>query len=289
MPLAVFSTAGTTPRLGKVFSDAMIDLSVAAPALPSSVREFLAAGAPALDLFNAVDASSSALIELGDVRLHAPVPDPEKFLAIGMNYRAHVDEGVSIGYAAPTGQLWFNKQVSCINGPYDDVAMPRVSDHLDHEVELGVVIGKTCRHVPVADARSVIGGYMIVNDVSVRDWQKRSQTMTLGKSFDTHGPTGPWLTLDSELADPHALTLRMLINGEERQCASTGEMTHNIFEQIAHLSTVMTLKPGDILATGTPSGVGVAHKPPRFLHVGDVMRAEIEGLGHIENRVASEA
>jgi len=129
---------------------------------------------------------------------------------------------------------------------------------------------------------------MIANDVSVRDWQKRSQTMTLGKSFDTHGPVGPWLTLDHEIEDPMNLSLRMLINGEERQSDKTAHMVHNIYEQIAYLSTVMTLKVGDILATGTPSGVGLARTPPSFLKAGDVMRVEIEKLGHIENRVVAE-
>jgi 2-keto-4-pentenoate hydratase/2-oxohepta-3-ene-1,7-dioic acid hydratase in catechol pathway len=134
----------------------------------------------------------------------------------------------------------------------------------------------------------MIGGYMVANDVSVRDWQKRSQTMILGKGWDTHGPIGPWLTLDEEVGDPHALRMRMLLNGEERQNDLTGHMIHNIYEQIAYLSTVMTLKPGDILSTGTPSGVGVAKTPPEFVKVGDVMRVEIDGLGHIESRVVAE-
>jgi 2-keto-4-pentenoate hydratase/2-oxohepta-3-ene-1,7-dioic acid hydratase in catechol pathway len=150
------------------------------------------------------------------------------------------------------------------------------------------VIGRRCRHVTRDDARSVIGGYTVVNDVSARDWQLRTPTHTLGKSFDTHGPIGPWLVLDSEIADPHALEIRMFVNGERRQRGNTGSMIHNIFDQIAYLSTVMTLKPGDILATGTPSGVGAALNPPRFLNPGDVMRVEIDGIGHIENRVVAE-
>jgi 2-keto-4-pentenoate hydratase/2-oxohepta-3-ene-1,7-dioic acid hydratase in catechol pathway len=134
----------------------------------------------------------------------------------------------------------------------------------------------------------VIGGYMVANDVSARDWQLRTPTHTLGKSFDTHGPIGPWLVLDDEIEDPHALDMRMYVNGEERQRGNTGKMIHNIFEQIAYLSIVMTLNPGDILATGTPSGVGAALTPPRFLEPGDVMRVEIDGVGHIENRVIAE-
>jgi 2-keto-4-pentenoate hydratase/2-oxohepta-3-ene-1,7-dioic acid hydratase in catechol pathway len=159
---------------------------------------------------------------------------------------------------------------------------------LDYEAELAAVIGRACRHVAVEDARSVIGGYMVANDVSARDWQLRTPTHTLGKSFDTHGPIGPWLVLDDEIENPHALDMRMYVNGEERQRGNTGKMIHNIFEQIAYLSTVMTLKPGDILATGTPSGVGAALTPPRFLEPGDVMRVEIDGVRYIENRVIAE-
>ena len=287
MPLAVFSQ-GDSPRLGKVFGDSLMDLSVAAPRLPGSVIAFLNAGDPARQIFDAVDRDAGALIALAEVRLHAPIPDPEKFLAIGMNYGAHGDEARKLGIDVPKYQLWFNKQVSCINGPYDDVVLPAVSEKLDYEAELAVVIGRTCRNVAPEDARSVIGGYMVCNDVSARDWQLRTATMTLGKSFDTHGPTGPWLTLPNELADPQDLTLRTLVNGEERQRDNTSGMIHDIAAQIAYLSQVMTLKPGDILATGTPSGVGVAREPAVFLQVGDVVRIEIEGLGHIENVVVAD-
>lgn len=287
MPIASFSTGGPQ-RLGKVVGDALIDLSVAAPGLPGDMIAFLEAGEAALDVFRGVPDDALGRIPLSEVKLHQPVARPEKFLAIGMNYGEHAKEAVDLGFDVPEYQIWFNKQVSCLNGPFDDVVMPAASDNLDYEAELAVVIGRTCRHVSVADARSVIGGYMVANDVSVRDWQKRTGTMTLGKSWDTHGPVGPWLTLDHELQDPHALQMRMLVNGEERQNDNTGGMIHDIFDQISYLSTVMTLKPGDILATGTPSGVGLARKPPVFLKVGDVMRVEIDGLGHIENRVVAE-
>lgn len=159
---------------------------------------------------------------------------------------------------------------------------------MDYEAELGVVIGTRCRHVSAADAASVIAGYLVVNDVSVRDWQMRSPTMTLGKSFNTHGPIGPWIVTADEVPDPHALRLRMYVNGELKQDAITGEMIYNIWDQIAYLSTVMTLEPGDLIATGTPSGVGVAMKPPQFRKPGDVMRVEIDGIGHIENICAHE-
>lgn len=287
MPIAVFSDSRPR-RLGKVFGDALIDLSVAAPELPDNIVDFLKAGPQARAAYDSVGPDAPGRLALADVRLKAPVPNPEKFLAIGMNYGAHAKEAQSLGYEVPAYQIWFNKQVSCINGPYDDIVMPKVSTDLDYEAELGVVIGQTCRHVAAEDARSVIAGYLVCNDVSVRDWQKRTGTMTLGKSFDTHGPIGPWLTLDDEIADPLDLDIRCLVNGEEKQSDNSGNMIHNIYEQIAYLSTVMTLKPGDLIATGTPSGVGVAKTPPEYVKVGDVMRIEIESLGHIEARVVAE-
>lgn len=286
MPLVRFSYDGRA-RLGKLFSDHVVDLTNAAPNLPTTVIDFLAAGESAREAFDAVGDGKVA-IPLADLRLLPPVPRPEKYLGIGMNYRDHAAEAARAGVATPPFQVWFNKQVSCIVGPFDDVIKPRVSEKLDYEAELAVVIGRTCRHVAVEDARAVIGGYMVANDVSARDWQLRTPTHTLGKSFDTHGPIGPWLVLDDEVEDPHGLELRMYVNGERRQRGNTDEMIHNIFEQIVYLSTVMTLKPGDILATGTPSGVGAALDPPRFLEPGDVMRVEIDGIGHIENRVVAD-
>jgi len=152
---------------------------------------------------------------------------------------------------------------------------------------LGVVIGKRCRHVSRDDAPSVIAGYLVCNDVTARDWQFRSPTYTLGKSFDTHGPIGPWITTADEVDDPHALTLSLTLNGEERQRSSTGDMIYDIYDQIAYLTQVMTLEPGDVLATGTPAGVGIAEN--RFMKPGDVVRVTVDGLGFIENRFANEA
>ncbi|CAN5377560.1 fumarylacetoacetate hydrolase family protein [soil metagenome] len=287
MKLVTFSRRGRT-SIGKVVGNAVIDLPASDRTLPSSMRELLNGGAELLDRARKLDVERAASYPLSDVRLEAPIPDPSKYLAIGMNYRKHVAEAEKLGLKVPDSQVWFNKQVSCINGPFDSVHMPKVSDKLDYEAELGVVIGKRCRHVSARDARSVIAGYTVCNDVSVRDWQQRSPTMMLGKSFNTTGPIGPWIVTDDEVVDPHALSMRMLINGVEKQAAVTGEMIFNIYEQIAYLSTVMTLEPGDLLATGTPSGVGVAMDPPQFLSVGDVMRVEIDGIGAIENVVIAE-
>ncbi len=287
MKLVTFSCRGHL-SIGKIIGDQVVDLPASDASLPATMRELLAGGAAMMQRARDVDAGKAVTYPLADVRLEATVPNPSKFLAIGMNYAKHAAEARQLGVQVPDTQVWFNKQVSCVNGPFDPVHMPRVSDNLDYEAELCVVIGKRCRHVSAADARSVIAGYMVTNDVSVRDWQKRSATMTLGKSFNTTGPIGPWLVTDDDVADPHNLNMRMLLNGQVKQEVNTGEMVHNIYEQIAYLSTVMTLEPGDLLATGTPSGVGVAMTPPQWVKIGDVMRVEIDGIGHIENVVIAE-
>ena len=274
--------------IGKVEGDRVIDLPANDASLPRTMRELLEAGPEAMARAKAIVASSAHAQPLAAVRLLAPVPNPSKFLAIGMNYRKHVEEATKVGVKTPPTQVWFNKQVSCVNGPDGDVHLPRVSDKLDYEVELCAVIGKRCRHVSREDARSVIAGYMVCNDVSVRDWQLATPTMTVGKSFDTSGPTGPWLVTPDEIADFDSLRLRMWVNGELRQDDYASQMIHDIDAQIAYLSAAFTLEPGDLLATGTPSGVGVAMEPPRFLKAGDLMRAEIDGIGAIENRVVPE-
>jgi 2-keto-4-pentenoate hydratase/2-oxohepta-3-ene-1,7-dioic acid hydratase in catechol pathway len=255
------------------------------PEIGDSMRLLLEQLDTARVAIEAVDAPSFALAE---VTLEAPVADPGKYLAIGMNYQAHADEAAAAGKPVPTSQLWFNKQVTCINGPFAAVDVPKSApDMVDYEAEMGVVIGKRCRHVSRENARSVIAGYFVANDVTARDWQFRSPTFTLGKSFDTHGPIGPWITTDDEIADPHALTMTLELNGEERQRTSTGDMIYDIYEQIAYLTEVMTLEPGDLIATGTPAGVGIAGG--RFMKEGDVVRVAIEGLGAIENRFVNEA
>ena len=223
---------------------------------------------------------------LETVRLLAPV-QPRKYLAIGLNYADHIAES---GMDTPGYPVFFNKQVTCVVGPDDDVHMPRVSSLLDYEGELAVVIARRCRHVPVARAHEVIAGYTIANDVSVRDWQVRSPTMTMGKSFDTHGPLGPWVVTPDELADPHDLRIRTYVNDELRQDGNTREMIYNCFQQIAHLSAAFTLEHGDVIATGTPAGIGAARQPfPQgLLKVGDVVRVEIDGIGELCNTVVEE-
>ncbi|MGJ7505964.1 fumarylacetoacetate hydrolase family protein [Variovorax sp. GT1P44] len=287
MKLITYSHEGKT-SIARLEGDLVIDLPANDASLPTTMLELLKAGPEALAKAKAIATDSARTLPLASVKLLAPVPNPSKFLALGMNYRKHVEEATKVGVKTPPTQVWFNKQVSCINGPHGDVHLPRVSDKLDYEVELCVVIGKRCRHVRREDALDVIAGYMVCNDVSVRDWQLAVPTMTVGKSFDTTGPTGPWIVTPDEIADLDALRLRLWVNDRLRQDDVVGSMIHRVADQIAYLSTAFTLEPGDLLATGTPSGVGVAMEPPSFLKVGDVVRAQIDGLGTLVNRVVAE-
>lgn len=210
---------------------------------------------------------------------------PEKCLAIGLNYKAHAEEFG--GTVAPYPTV-FTKQVSCITGPFAPIHRPRVSEALDYEGEMVLVIGQRCRHVPEARALEVVGGYCVGNDVSVRDWQLQTPQFTMGKSFDTHGPVGPYLTTADEIRDPQALNLQTWVNGELRQESSTALMIFSCAQLIAHLSAAFTLEPGDMIFTGTPAGIGHAMKPPAYLKVGDRVRVAVEGLGEIENVVVAE-
>jgi 2-keto-4-pentenoate hydratase/2-oxohepta-3-ene-1,7-dioic acid hydratase in catechol pathway len=223
---------------------------------------------------------------LEEVRLLAPVL-PRKFLGIGLNYADHIAES---GMQAPEFPVFFNKQVTCVVGPEEEVHMPRVSSLLDYEGELAIVIGARCRHVPAERAHEVIAGYTIANDVSVRDWQLRTPTMTLGKSFDTHGPLGPWIVTPDELGDPHQLPIRTYVNDELRQDGNTRDMIYNCFEQVAHLSEAFTLEPGDVIATGTPAGIGAVRQPfpDGLLKIGDSVRIEIPGIGELRNPIVAE-
>ena len=222
---------------------------------------------------------------LSEVQLLAPVPRPSKFLAVGLNYADHIAE---TGSETPRFPTIFTKQRTCVNNPGGGIEIPLVSKAVDYEGELGVVIGERCRHVSAADAASVIAGYTIVNDVSVRDWQNRTRQFTMGKSFDTHGPMGPALVTGDELGNPHVLGIRTFVNGELRQNSNTEHLIFDCYDIIEYLSTAFTLEPGDVIATGTPSGVAAAMTPQRWLVAGDVVRIEIDGIGSLENTCVPE-
>lgn len=283
MKLARYTYNGKT-SIGKIEGDRIINLHGTGAWLPDDIATLLSS-AEALRQAQQITSAHTGSVPLSEVHLEAPIANPGKFLALGMNYKDHEAEARRAGVPIPASQVWFSKQVSCINGPYDDVHYPAVCERLDYEAELGVVIGKTGRYIDESDALSHVGGYFVANDVTSRDWQARSPTWTLGKSFDTHGPIGPWIVTADEITDPQSLSIRLSVNGEMRQQSSTSLMTYPVARQIAYLSQVMTLNPGDILITGTPAGVGLAMNPPRFLQTGDVVRVEIDGIGHIENRI----
>lgn len=285
MKLLRFEDGGA--KIGAVKGDGVIDL-VAAGCRWTTIRAIAAGGADALDAVSEIVRAADPVLALSDARLLAPIERPGKYLAIGMNYAKHLEEADKLGVARSKHQTWFNKQTTCIAGPYDDID-PGVTEKLDYEVELGAVIGKPAKRVSEAGAREHIFGYVVANDVSARDWQFHTPTFTMGKSFDTHGPIGPWIVTADEVPDPHALALRAYVNGELRQNNNTGQMIHNLWAQIAYLSTAFTLETGDLIATGTPEGVGIGMEPPRFLQPGDVVRCEIDGIGAIENRVIAPA
>jgi 2-keto-4-pentenoate hydratase/2-oxohepta-3-ene-1,7-dioic acid hydratase in catechol pathway len=281
MKLATFTHAGST-RVGVVRGDEIVDLAAAAPDLPTEMVALLEAGDAALE---SAGTASGSTLALADVHLEPPILRPPKILAVGLNYADHVAE---TGMEAPKHPMIFNKQSTSAHPPFDPFHLPRASGLLDYEGELAMVIGKACRHVPRDRAHEVIAGYTIVNDVSVRDWQIRVQTMTMGKSFDTHCPMGPWIVTRDELPEPHTLELKTWVNGELRQHSNTKHLIFDCDALIEHVSTAFTLEPGDVIATGTPGGVALAMKPPQWLVAGDVVRISIDGIGEIENSVIAE-
>ena len=284
MKLITFTESAST-RVGLLDGDEIVDLQAAAGDAPSEMTAFLEAGEAALAVARAALEAGGARLALGDVRLESPVLRPPKILAVGLNYADHVAES---GLDTPKHPMIFNKQSTAVHAPYEPFHLPRVSPALDSEGELAFVIGKRCRHVPRERATEVIAGYTICNDVSVRDWQLRVPTFTMGKSFDNHFPLGPAIVSSDEIPDPHSLDLRTWVNGEPRQSSNTKHLIFDCFTLVEHLSTAFSLEPGDVISTGTPSGVGAVMKPPKFLKAGDVVRIAIDRLGEIENAVIEE-
>jgi 2-keto-4-pentenoate hydratase/2-oxohepta-3-ene-1,7-dioic acid hydratase in catechol pathway len=255
MKLVTFTHNNQT-RVGAVVNNTVID-SLGCTDIPISMIEFLAAGSKALLAMQHLINHGKKTITLNEVKLNAPVPRPGKYLGISLNYADHIAE---TGREQSEYPSFFTKQSSCVIGSGDAIHKPRISDKLDYEGELAFVIGKRCRHVPVERAHQVIAGFTIANDVSIRDWQMHSPTMMIGKSFDTCGPIGPWIITPDELTDPHNLSIRTWIDDE----------------------------PGDVITTGTPSGVGVKMQPRGYMKPGQTARIEIEGIGTLSNPVIDE-
>jgi 2-keto-4-pentenoate hydratase/2-oxohepta-3-ene-1,7-dioic acid hydratase in catechol pathway len=282
MKIARFTHDGRT-RLGVVDGDEMIDVGSVDPGIPTDVGMLLEIDA--MDRLRR-NVDQAPRLSLSEVHLEAPIIRPPEFLAVGLNYADHVSEG---GREIPKAPVVFNKQATCITGPYDPIHIPAAAPSMvDYEGELGVVIGTRCKNVTPDKAHEVVAGYLVVDDVSVRDWQRATPTMTMGKSWDTHGPIGPWLVTADEIPDPHDLRVQTWVDGDLRQDARTSMLIHDIWSLIAHLSTAFTLLPGTIIATGTPAGVGIWMDPPGTLRAGQTVRIEVEKVGIIENPVIDE-
>jgi 2-keto-4-pentenoate hydratase/2-oxohepta-3-ene-1,7-dioic acid hydratase in catechol pathway len=265
--------------------DGLVDLQRGRPELPADIVGLLALGERGRELAEAAVADAAAVLDVADVTFRPVVPNPPKFFCVGRNYYEHVEEGRQ---DTPDVPVLFTRFASSLVGNREPIVRPRVSTQLDWEGELAIVIGKPGRHVAPDRALELVAGYTIFNDGSVRDYQARGVQWTAGKNFWRTGPFGPWLVTADEVPDPHALELRTFVNGEQVQGANTSQLIFDIPALIAHVSEWLPLEPGDVIATGTPSGVGLYSDPPRYLAAGDSVAVEIKGLGRLENPVVDE-
>lgn len=279
MKLATYTANGQT-RTGIIVGDRIIDTGVDGTMM-DIIREWDRLR-PVLE----ARAAAGGGMPLTSVKLEAPVPRPGKIFAIGLNYADHIEESKM---ETPQRQVWFTKAQTSVNGPFDEIQIARGTMTTDYEVELVAIIGKGGKHITSADAPAAVFGYCVGNDVTERMWQHATPQWSLGKSFDTHAPFGPWIVTADEVEDPHKLGLRCFVNGEKRQDSNTRHLVFNIWQQVEHLSLGMTLEPGDIIFTGTPGGIGAAMDPRQFLKAGDVVRCEVDGLGHIEGTLVAES
>jgi 2-keto-4-pentenoate hydratase/2-oxohepta-3-ene-1,7-dioic acid hydratase in catechol pathway len=291
MKLLTYKPAGAGPQLGLLSGDGVIHLAEASHGrLPNDMRAFLEMGEPALEAARAIAAAAptTALVPLGDVKVMAPILNPSKVIAIGLNYMDHVRES---GGKVPTLSVMFAKYPSSIIGPGDLIRWdPAVTSKVDYEAELALIIGKRAKHVSEENAFDYIAGYTNCHDVSARDLQlEKGDQWIMGKSLDTFCPLGPYLVTRDEIADPHNLSIKCIVNGEALQNSSTKELIFRIPYLIAYLSRHLTLVPGDVITTGTPDGVGAFRKPPVWLKNGDTVTVEVEGLGQLTNRCLEEA
>ncbi|MBI2770319.1 MAG: fumarylacetoacetate hydrolase family protein [Burkholderiales bacterium] len=289
MKIAAYLDQGQ-PQVGIVSSDLQGILPLDLP-----IAQRVLGALPIVELLAAGQAMPPTLapVALGAVQLIAPIPRPRRnIFCVGKNYHAHAREFAGSGFdssaaagAIPTVPIYFSKVPESVCGPGDDIRMPGdVSSAIDYEVELAVIIGNGGKGIKAADAMKHVWGYTIINDVTARDWQSRHSQWLLGKSFDTFCPMGPWLVSADEM-DGTKTQVRCFVNGEKRQDASTTDLIFDIPTLIETLSAGITLYPGDVIATGTPVGVGIGFKPPKYLKAGDVVRLEIDGIGTLENTV----
>ena len=279
-------------RLGAFRPDtndtSLVDLNRADSHLPDTMLAFIEAGEATLILAQQILAAPppAAIVDRAAVTVKAPIPRPGKIICIGLNYRDHAAEA---NLPLPPFPVVFAKYANVVIGPGEAIVLPKISQQVDYEAEFGVVIGKRARAVPEAEALNYVAGYVPFHDVSARDYQNRTSQWSIGKTFDTFGPMGPALVTADEIPDPHTLNIRLLIGDEVLQSSNTRNLIFSVPHLVADLSAVMTLEPGDVIATGTPGGVGFARKPQRFLQPGDRVRIEIERLGVLENPVVAEA
>tara|TARA_B100000945_G_scaffold315910_1_gene315875 strand:+ start:904 stop:1812 length:909 start_codon:yes stop_codon:yes gene_type:complete len=280
-------------KIGAVKNDKIIDFY--SSNLPNDMINFINLGDEGLKQASKIIDLSNTSYSYDEINIKAPISVPNKILAVGLNYKKHIDEAKEVTeHHSENVELQeqfpniFNKQNSSVNDPYGDVHRPNASDWLDYEGELGIIIGKECRHVTYENAISCIYGFTIVNDFSVRDWQFRGppHTLTMGKSWDTHCPFGPYIVTSDEIEDPHNLVLKTYVNDEERQNSNTSLMIYDCFTLIEYLSTAFTLMPGDLIATGTPEGVALTTQD--WLKPGDNVKVEIDKLGFIQNNIIQE-
>ncbi len=275
------------PRVCGVYQGEYVDVNAADPEMPTSLRELL-------ELGRDWERKAWSALPRGIVRhdpanvpLLAPIPDPRKIICIGLNYSDHAAES---GVPAPEEPVLFSKYPSALIGHGAAIQLPSVSNQVDYEAELVVVIGRGGRHIPRERAMEHVGGYAVGHDVSARDWQlnKPGKQWMAGKTFDTFAPIGPELVTPDEVGDPHNLAIRLRLNGQTMQDSSTKQLIFGIDVLISYCSQVFTLEPGDLIFTGTPPGVGMARKPPVWLQPGDVVEVEIEHLGTLRNPVVAE-
>jgi len=286
-------------RAGAFVGDWVVDLERAL-GLPNSIRALLTLGQEALtDCERSLRhyerisvADSERLKESGmvfaatEVRLGPVVLDPDKIICVGRNYRAHVEEAKSTLPAAPD---FFAKFRNSLIGPGEPIRIPKVTNQVDYEGELAVVMGRSGRYIDESQARQYVAGYTCFNDVSARDYQLRTSQWTGGKGFDGFAPIGPWIVTANEIPDPHRLSLKTTVSGETMQDANTADMVFTVPELISYISSIMTLEPGDVIATGTPAGVGFARTPPRYLRAGDEVQVFIQSIGCLTNPVEIES